>query len=454
MEFYDEKELKKYPTTISFECTERILEQMKNSICRIKLKDGNLGTGFFCKIPFPTEDKLLPVLITNNHLINEILLERKNEEIIIYIKDKEKYITFNLGNRLYYTNKEYDITMIEIKRNYDGINNYLELDNNILQNILNDNDNNSNISYIKETIYIIQYPNGNLSVSYGILDNISMKKKYNLSHLCSTSDGSSGSPILNIKNNKVIGIHKKGSMKDNYNLGAFLDISIKEFINQNFNKEKMNIISKEKKEVEENKAIKKPINSIQEFNNIFKINIKDNQATEINLNNNKYGNEILDIIYELKFNELTELKLGNNSINDINMLEFLECKRLEILYLNNNEIQDITVFKKVKFNNLKTLDLGNNKISDINVFSESLENLEELNLSNNNISDINVLERAKFIKIKLLNLSKNDIYNIKTLEKMKFKDIQYMDLSSNKINENKCSSTINYLKSKLKYLKI
>ena len=65
-EYIDEKELRQYPSTISFESTEKILNQMRNSICRIKLNDGSFGTGFFCKIPFPTKSKLLPVLITNN----------------------------------------------------------------------------------------------------------------------------------------------------------------------------------------------------------------------------------------------------------------------------------------------------------------------------------------------------------------------------------------------------
>ena len=82
MEFRDEKEIRNYPKIISFECTEKILEQMKNKICNIKLTDGSVGTGFFCKIPFPTKDKLLPVLVTNNHLINEKIFENEKESII------------------------------------------------------------------------------------------------------------------------------------------------------------------------------------------------------------------------------------------------------------------------------------------------------------------------------------------------------------------------------------
>ena len=50
-------------------------------------------------------------------------------------------------------------------------------------------------------------------------------------HFCSTEYGSSGSPIFDSSNNKIIGIHKKRSGK-NYNIGAFLSDSIKEFINK------------------------------------------------------------------------------------------------------------------------------------------------------------------------------------------------------------------------------
>ena len=41
------------------------------------------------------------------------------------------------------------------------------------------NNSNSNVEYIDETIYIIQYPEGKLSVSYGVLDKILEDKKYN-----------------------------------------------------------------------------------------------------------------------------------------------------------------------------------------------------------------------------------------------------------------------------------
>ena len=135
-----------------------------------------------------------------------------------------------------YTNKDYDITIIEIKEE-DEIKSFLELDDKIINDIINNSDENND--YIDETLYIIQYPEGQLSVSYGILQNIFVDKKYNFNHKCCTRRGSSGSPILNLKN-KIIGIHKEGTNK--YNKGTFLNYPIKEFIKQNYINESENEI--------------------------------------------------------------------------------------------------------------------------------------------------------------------------------------------------------------------
>ena len=60
---------------------------------------GNLyGTGFFCKITY--EDKLIPVLITNYHVIDDNYI-RKNENLKIYINDDYKVI--KLKNRKIYS---------------------------------------------------------------------------------------------------------------------------------------------------------------------------------------------------------------------------------------------------------------------------------------------------------------------------------------------------------------
>ena len=472
MEYINEKQLKQYPIPITYECSEIILDQMKKAICKIKLKDGGLGTGFFFIIPFPSKNQFKLVLLTNNHLINKTLLESENESLLIYIKDNEKYKTLNLKNRSYYTNEDYDITIIEIKEKYDEIYHYLELDDNIIENIFKDNANiydNSNTSnnvYIKETIYIMQYPEGKLSVSYGTLEKIAKNKRYDFSHLCSTKEGSSGSPILNINNNKVFGIHKQASIKNNHNKGTFLDIPIKEYISQNNfdNKKLISQINEEKQllkeniEIKDNEKIKEKIvskvMSINECNDKYKMS-ETNKTTQLHLGGKKCGNEILDIIYSLNFRDLKKLYLCNNLIDNINKLEYFQCNKLELLWLNNNKIFNVAVFKNVKFNDLKFLNLEDNKISDISPLTEAnFQNLEQLNLNKNNITDINPLENAKFLKIKNLHFFQNNISDIKVLERIKFENLYCLDLNSNNIDKNDYSSIINKMKTKIQFFRV
>jgi len=162
-----------YPDIISYENTQTIMEQMERNICKINIgKNRGRGTGFFCEIPFPDENNMLPVFITNNHVINEKLLYEENSTIEVEIKEFGVK-TINLNNRMKYTNKDYDITIIEVK-DTDVLGNNLELDDNIINNVIKNE--NKNEKYINKTLYIIQYPGGNLSVSYGTLENIDQIK--------------------------------------------------------------------------------------------------------------------------------------------------------------------------------------------------------------------------------------------------------------------------------------
>ena len=224
MEYKEESKKQNYPDCISLECTEKIVEQMKLKVCKIFLSSCN-GSGFFCKIKFPN-NKLIPVLITNNHVINESILQNENQKIFysIYNQKESKYIKLN--NRMKYTSpkEKYDITIIEIKES-DNIN-----DNMFFDIELNDN----NIIYNKKDIYLLHYPNNkNISVSYGILNDIDEDKEYEFTHFCTTYEGSSGSPILDLSENKVIGVHK-GSKGNIYNLGTFINYPINEFIEENY----------------------------------------------------------------------------------------------------------------------------------------------------------------------------------------------------------------------------
>ena len=65
-----ERFISKNHTPVSIERTEEILNQMKNSVCKI-YKGGFIGTGFFCKKKLNSTKKDLYALITNNHVLNE-----------------------------------------------------------------------------------------------------------------------------------------------------------------------------------------------------------------------------------------------------------------------------------------------------------------------------------------------------------------------------------------------
>ena len=79
-----EGENKSLINIISYETTKTIIDQMEKNICKINI--GNLqGTGFFCQILFPDKNNMLPVFITNNHIIDEKLLY--NEYLIFFEKN-------------------------------------------------------------------------------------------------------------------------------------------------------------------------------------------------------------------------------------------------------------------------------------------------------------------------------------------------------------------------------
>ena len=75
------------PIPVSLEGTKKILYQMENCICKIYCDNGKLGTGFLSKIRF--QNKLLPVLITSNHVLNENDIEN-NKIIELRINNDKK----------------------------------------------------------------------------------------------------------------------------------------------------------------------------------------------------------------------------------------------------------------------------------------------------------------------------------------------------------------------------
>ena len=197
-----------YLTPVSYESTKTIIEAMEKCICKISYKNQSIGIGFFCKIQLAGQKEPLKYLITNNHILNEKILNKDNkcnEQISIvtrYEQNKPKNIQLNQKARMSLCNNKLGITMIEIKDS-DNIKYFLETDTNNLnkpQKYYN----------INKQVYMIHNNDNNIYVSYGIINNEYAKSNYFM-HTCNSFQGSSGFPIINIENHKVIGINKENN---------------------------------------------------------------------------------------------------------------------------------------------------------------------------------------------------------------------------------------------------
>ena len=222
-QYIPQKILKDHTNPILYKSMKYIIKQMETCICKI-IHNNTYGTGFFSVIPFPDMNNLLPVLITNNHVLDSKSLELGNE-IEFTINDDKFYhkIKIDETRKVYTNDKPYDVTIIEIKRS----------DNTILLNFLEIDEEMFNISnyeiYNQKSVYLVHYPNGKkMEYSPGAIKNISLDN-YIIQHLCSSEIGSSGSPIINLENYKVIGVHKGSKGTFNWNLGTLIKGPIGEF---------------------------------------------------------------------------------------------------------------------------------------------------------------------------------------------------------------------------------
>lgn len=159
--------------------------------------------------------------------------------------------------RKIFTNEIYDITIIEINEN-DGLkrDSFLEIDNTIY-----DNDKMKNLE--KYSIYLLHYPKGEeMKFSKNKIQSID-EDSNNIKHLCDSDNGSSGGPLINSINYKVIGIHKGGAKTQNYNIGTLLKGPIDEFKKtfKNENKEiKIKLRGRKRQEQKEGKIMNIPDN--------------------------------------------------------------------------------------------------------------------------------------------------------------------------------------------------
>ena len=401
----EEKLINTSAEPVTFEGTKRILDQMNKCVCKIYNKGE--GTGFFTKIPF--NSGLLTVLITSNHVLGQS--EIKNNSIIELSLnyDKKKKIIKLDDDRKKYTNKELDITIIEIKENQDNLNNeFIELEDNSIDYFKDNsykNENYLNYIYSNKSIYMLHYPKrNNIVVSYAQSPEINDSQ---INHKCNADHGSSGSPILLINNQKLIGVHSGSYEKNNYNIGTLIIYSIIEFqnlYNNNINREGNkinNYIIAEFETNEDNEEIR-IFNSFEEcrrFNGWMKDIKEEYNEKEIRDNCEiRINDKIIPFSYKYTFNKKGKhiiIYLFNKNITKINYL-FFECKNLVKINLSNFNTKNVTNMNcmfcfcssltKLNLSNFNTQNVTN--MNCMFCFCSSLTNLNLFSLNNLNYDDL------------------------------------------------------------------
>ncbi len=196
-------------------------EKIRNKVCKIKCTNGKKGIGFFYKIPVKkNENNFMTVLINDSQTLNEKDFDsNKNNEIKITLNNGEEILIDE--SRKIYTNKEFEVTITEIKE--DEIK-----DNNIYSEI-------DNISDKKEKflVYNHDYNNNNDKIfdfSFCYLKDINKKNNNIIEYENEEKDKEFplGSLLLNLKGN-IIGIYKQKDKETNF--GILIKGLINEYIN-------------------------------------------------------------------------------------------------------------------------------------------------------------------------------------------------------------------------------
>ena len=374
--------------------TSNEISQMQKCLCKIECKnlDFGYGIGFLCKIPFPDKSNMLPVLITNNHILEkDDVAVGKNINLIVNNKNKEIKID---NSRKFYSENIYNITIIEVKKNELGIS-FLEIDDNPYNNI--------------KEIFILHYPNysnDNKSFSFSEINNINEDNSSFFYHHVSNTVNFIGDPIINFSNNKVIGIHK--GQNEVYNEGTLIKKPILDFYN---NKKEEKIKNEENKDKtknikEDNKTESSTNNSINSNKNIDNINV--NEENKII---NKYIQK--EIKNEKNPNNSIISKNENNNINK-NIISSLE---------KENQTVDKNNFIKNEINNQNQENINNifDKEEDKEINLIFLIINKELNLDvkeNNKFNEVINQLYSKFLWLEIMNII-DCKFNGKSIEKDK-----------------------------------
>ena len=229
-----------------------------------------------------------------------------------------------------------------------------------------------------------------MAVSYGkppILDELNKSKIY---HYCTTKEGSSGSPILLIKNQKLIGIHYGSSKNYEYNNGTLLIYSIIEF--------------SKKRKIEDKTII--ATNESERLKNF------DENSTS-NIIDNNYDDKIRD--RDIKKDLLDE----KTSSNDGGISDKKMDKTIEKDSKLNTIIQILSSIKEIKSNFLN-LENNLNEAYKARIFGKLCSIYALISFSQNILSEnhtkIKLIEHLNII----FNFLNKDIFKLSTFDFLLF----------------------------------
>ena len=292
-----------------------------------------------CIIPFPDKLQLLPVLITNDHIVsnNDIL----NNNKIKFKLNSESFEIILDETRKIYNYENYDITMIEIKKS-DKLktNSFLEIDDQIFES-------GPRKEFKDKQIYLIHFAEGRDPVfSVGKIQGID-EDNYTIEHLCNSQPGSSGCPIIDFDSKKVIGIHKGSSKEGNWNLGTLMKEPIEKFYEEKGNLNENNINNLNKIEINQEIYNKVGNNDIDEITMVYKYK-------ELEIENdlkNKIEEELAETI---SANKILGEKFVKRNKSICKLIVDGESKEL-CSYLSNNDYMKNRVEIEIKLTGIKNI---------------------------------------------------------------------------------------------------
>ena len=393
----------------------KIANQMKNSICKI------------------FENNKLSVLVTNNHIIDDEYIKR-NKNIHITMNDDtiEKDIILDESKTIY-SSKDYNLTIIEINEK-DGLeNNFLDIDN----ELLNNNSNNSDDKFKGKSIYIIQYQKGIKSyVSNGVLEEID---DYHIKHSC--SDISAGSPIMSLDNYSVIGIHC-GTGTLNYNKGIFLKKPFLDYIKKlkpEKNEPKKNIENYILIVVEvERNDIGKLIYFLNGRSILYGVNRQNKpyqEKEDIDIFENIIGDDIEIYINEQKQSNFSRIytpkEVGIDFIKLIFNKELTNCSnmfrdcshiiRIDLSHFNSKNVTDMSLmfYRCEKLKSIKLDNFDTRNVIDMEKMFFGCRSLEEIDLFSFNTENVRKIKYF-FSDCDNLEIIKNFYFNTKNISCMEY----------------------------------